>query len=271
MVSSLFESSVFTAIAGIREQSSVIQTSGERASTGKRINRASDDVVGYIRSLRIQSTSEFLDARVVATRTAKAPINAAVTALENLLTSLNQVRNNAAKVQSSGNYALGTITHAQLARSAAAGLTGADADGTNLLTANVTVSLYVDGANDITVTGQSVGAFASAFFSAISNGTVATGLTAANIGTVIASIGSDIANISTFLTRLTAGRAAIQAVEVSAQRASSSAKASNAELLKTDIEFESTRLTAARAQRELAQRVIGVLNASQNSVLNIFG
>ena len=271
MVSSLFESSVFTAIAGIREQSSVIQTSGERASTGRRINRASDDVVGYIRSLRIQSTSEFLDARVVGARTAKVPIDAVVTALENLITSLDQVRDNVEKIQSSGNYALGTITHAQLARSAAAGLTGADADGTNLLTANVTVSLYVDGANDITVTGQSVGALAAAFFSAISDGTLATDLTTLNAGAVLDALESDLLNISTFLTRLTAGRAAIQAVEVSAQRASSSAKASNAELLKTDIEFESTRLTAARAQRELAQRVIGVLNASQNSVLNIFG
>ena len=271
MVSSLFESSVFTAIAGIREQSSVIQTSGERASTGKRINRASDDVVGYIRSLRIQSTSEFLDARVVAARTAKAPINAAITALENLITSLKGIRENVAKVQASGDYTLGSITHIQLSRSAAAGLTGADADGTNLLTRGVTVNLYVDGANDIIVTGVSVGALANAFFINISDGTVATNLTTANTRTLLILIGLEINSLGRRVNELTAGRAAIQAVEVSAQRASSSAKASNAELLKTDIEFESTRLTAARAQRELAQRVIGVLNASQNSVLRIFG
>ena len=271
MVSSLFESSVFTAIAGIREQSSVIQTSSERVSTGRRINRASDDVVNYIRSLRIQSTYEFLDARVVAARVANVPVSSAATALESLLRNLNAIRTNVVNAEASGNYALGSITHIQLTRATAASVDGAGAGDRNLLTSAVTVNLYVDGTNDITVTGASLGRVATAFFAAISGGTVATNLTAANVESIINSIKSDIDSVTLFLTHLTAGRAAIQAVEEASQRSSSTAKISYSELLKADIDYESARLSSSRTQRELAQRVIGLLNTNQTGILRIFG
>ena len=263
MVAPIFESSVFAASLALYRHNKAKDTASAHVATGQKVNKAEDDVAVFIRSLGFKTGISEFESRQNAGKTILAPVNAALTTLENLLNTLQKTRINIVKSLSSGDFAIASRVHLQY-RDALEGIrTDSNIDGEDLLTQNVpanTLTLYVDGINDIQVSAQDITVFAYAAFGNVAQATAQ--LTAVNTG---------IALIETALSNLSAAKSAIETVQSATIRSKDETENVLKGFLETDIEKESAALTALQTQINIGNTVLGLLGSGQRSVLRLFG
>ena len=268
MVNPLFSSNLFPSLIGFGRIDRALTESAAIVSSGLRVNSIDDDVGAFVRNITLSNRATQLDVGQSAISNAIASIDAGISAIEGLIEVFNSQREIAASVIANGTSTAATMAFTTLNNQHANITSQANIDGANFLgtagaTNNVTL-IGVIGTGMVTLSALDVANVVMNFGAFTSPTTVTAANTAiTEIDAALDTLNGLLAQAGAFKSFLETAASVNEEVQLAIEEAAT-------EIVEADLEKESANLTALQTQRDVALTVIGIVSASQRSVLAIF-